>query len=361
MAPPPQRHAPTTLKKAKKAYQKASAIPHLSEAELARIKRLEELEEKHERMRERERKRLLNKKKREEKIAKEKEIRKNMGLPEPGAPYIGPSQVRISQFIKGGKKVASNQASKQEKDKQDEDDDEEMPLSELDEEVLAALASPVSERSKTPRKPLECLDGNRSLSQDMRGRDSSPDTAVGADDDWESMLVSNTQIQRELFTDDDDDEEEAVQEDTSAVALRTTALPDPPAAKEADDTADLLALISTQDLEDEEDSNQSVLSASTQYPEFAEEELRELELPEHPVLASTQYPGFTDEELRDLDMSEPSASATPVHSGPQRAAETAQLPAEETNRGGSHLDTERTEFDIDDFELSTQDWRELDA
>lgn len=377
MAPPPPRHAPATLKQAKKAYRKASAIPRLSEAELARIQRLQERDEKHERMRERERKRLLNRKKRDEKIAKEKELRKKMGLPEPGAPYIGPSQVRISQFVKGGKKVTFEQAGDKGKE-EEEDEDEDMPLSELDEEVLAALASPVSEKSKTPRKPLQRLDGNRALSQDMKGRDSSPETMVAGDDDWTSMFVSNTQIQRELSTDDDEEEEEK----PGTAQPRVPPSVETPAAIEADDTADLFALISTQDLEDAEDFDQSVLSASTQYPDFTAEELRELEtserpasasthypdfseeelrdlgMTERPTSASTHYPDFTEEELRELEMSEVAASASQRHREAQRALTPA---ATERTRGGSHVDPETTSFDDDDFELSTQDLRELDA
>ncbi|KAI4122190.1 MAG: hypothetical protein LQ347_006588 [Umbilicaria vellea] len=388
MAPPPPRHAPTTLKQAKKAYKKASAIPRLSEAELARIQRLQEREEKHERMRERERKRLLNRKKRDEKIAKEKELRKKMGLPEPGAPYVGPSQVRISQFVTGGKVVTFKQVDGHDEEQQDDEYDEEMLLSELDEKVLAALESPVSEKAKTPRKPLERLDGNRTLSQDSRGRHSSPETMV-ADDCWASMFVSNTQIQRELSTDADDDEEaEAVQEDVPKSAQGTAVSRIPPVAKAADDTADLLALISTQDLEDAEDFDKSVISASTQYPDFTEEsqelsmsqrltpaftndpdfteeELRELqraiEAEERPASATTLDPDFTEDGLRKLESSVSSALTGPVHTVPHRAAVTPRTTAPGTDRGGSHVDPEITSFDIDDFELSTQDLRELDA
>ena len=389
MAPPPPRHAPTTLKQAKKAYKKASAVPRLSEAELARIQRLQEREEKHERMRERERKRLLNRKKRDEKIANEKEMRKKMGLPDPGAPYVGPSQVRISQFVKGGKKVTFERGDDHDKEEQDDEYDEEMPLSELDEKVLAALESPASEKSKTLRKPLERLDGNRALSQNTKRRDSSPETMV-ADDDWASMFVSNTQIQRELSTDEEGDEEDAtVQEDVPKSVQGTAGSRNPPLAKKDDDTADLLALISTQDLEDAEDFDKSVIPASTQYPDFTDEELLELGMSERPApafinypdfteegfreleremeaeerlaSASTHYPDFSDEELGQLESSVASTLTISAHTGPQRAAATAHMIAKETDRRGSHVDPETTSFDIDDFELSTQDLRELDA
>ena len=356
MAPPPPRHAPTTLKQAKKAYRKAGAVPRLSEAEVARLQRLQEREEKHERMRERERKRLLNKKKRDEKIAKEKELRKKMGLPEPGAPYIGPSQARISQFVKGGKTVRFEGATAQQ---EEEGEDEEMPLSGLDEEVLACLASPVSEKSKTPRKPLERLDGNRS--RGTKGRSSNPNVGEAADDDWASIFVSNTQIQRELSTDDDDNDEEVEEDAPQSAQERAPALSHPPAANEADETANLLAMISTQDLEDAEEFDLSVLSASTQYPEFTEEELCELEMPERPASASTQYPDFTEEELRELGMSELSSAASTRHGGAQRATTPDPVAAGESTCDGSHADPARTSFDIDDFELSTQDLQELDA
>ena len=379
MIPPPPRHAPTTLKQAKKAYRKASAIPRLSEAELARIQRLEEREEKHERMRERERKRLLNKKKRDEKIAKEKELRKKMGLPEPGAPCVGPSQARISQFVNGAKMVRFDEAGKQEKvenrqeereekeeEEEEEEDDEEMPLPELDEEVLACLASPESEKTKPPRPPLQHLDGNRA-SQGAKGRASSPSATVAGDDDWASMFASNTQIQRELSIDDDDDDNDDEEKDANEKVIEPAQqppdLPHRPRAKAADDTAYLLALISTQDLEDAEDGDQSVLPASTPYPEFTEEELRELGMMEPPVSASPQYPDFTEEELRDLEMSESSASASLVHAGPKpaAAAKTTVLPADGTTRGSNIPDTGTTSFEFDDFELSTQDLRELGA
>lgn len=389
MAPPPPRHAPTTLKKAKKAYKKVNAIPHLSEAELARIQRLQERDEKHERMRERERKRLLNRKKRDEKIAREKEMRKKMGLPEPGAPYVGPSQVRISQFVKGGKKVTFEEGNDQDKTEQDDEYDEEMLLSELDEKVLAALESPISEKSKAPRRPLQHLNGNRALSQDMKGSDSSPETMV-PDDDWASMFVSNTQIQRELSTDDDDQEEEDAQKDLAGSNQQPRpACANTPVANGADDTADLLALISTQDLEDAEDFDKSVISASAQYADFTEKELWGLSMSELPVSAIANYPDFTEEdmrelerqmqaddppaspsthfsdfseeELRELESSEPSALASSINTRPRRAAVAALTTAREKDWSGSHVDPETTSFDIDDFELSTQDLRELDA
>ena len=275
-------------------------------------------------MRERERKRKLNLKKKQEKIEKEKEVRKRMGLPEPGAPYIGPSQVRISQFVRGRRKEETEPVDEQDKEG-------EIAMSELDEEVLAALASPVSEKSKAVRRPLQDLSGNRSLSHSTQRRVPLKTSSTELEYDWASWLPSNTQVERELSTEDAEDSP------PPSTQPRRPLTSHPPIPTAADDTAHLLALISTQDLEDYED-----LQAS-------------------PQLFCADGIEFTEEELLELEASKP---ATPVRSPltKQRHREVSAVSAAaEFARVGNYPVTGTAIFDMDEFDLSTQDLRELDG
>ena len=276
-------------------------------------------------MRERERKRKLNLKKKQEKIEKEKEVRKRMGLPEPGTPYIGPSQVRISQFVRGGRKEETEPVDEQDKKG-------EIVMSELDEEVLAALASPVSGKSKAVRRPLQDLSRNPRLSHSTQRRVPIKTSSTVLEYDWASWLPSNTQVERELSTEDAEDLP------PPSTQPRRPLTSHPPIPTAADDTAHLLALISTQDLEDYED-----LQAS-------------------PQLICADGIGFTDEELLELEASKP---ATPVRSPlttKQRHREVSAVSAAaEFARVGNYPVTGTASLDMYEFDLSTQDLRELDG
>ena len=100
-------HRPQTLKQAKKAYRKSGATVGLSDSELALIERRAVLQERADRIREREARRKANLKRKEERIEKEREARQRMNLPSPtkGGFHVGPSQLHLGDFmVIGGKR-----------------------------------------------------------------------------------------------------------------------------------------------------------------------------------------------------------------------------------------------------------------
>ncbi len=105
--PPGPSHRPQTLKQAKKAYRKSGATVRLSDSELAMIERRAVLQERADRIREREARRKANLKRKEERNQKEKEVRQRMSLPSPtkGGFHVGPSQLHLGDFmVMGGKR-----------------------------------------------------------------------------------------------------------------------------------------------------------------------------------------------------------------------------------------------------------------
>ena len=105
--PPGPPHRPQTLRQAKKAYRKSGATVRLSDSELALIERRAVLQERADRIREREARRKANLKKKEEKNEKEREMRQRMNLQSPtkGGFYVGPSQLHLGDFmVMGGKR-----------------------------------------------------------------------------------------------------------------------------------------------------------------------------------------------------------------------------------------------------------------
>ncbi|KAL8833201.1 MAG: hypothetical protein Q9170_004423 [Blastenia crenularia] len=101
---PPQAISfrPQTSRQAKKAYQKARASPRLSEADLRRVKRSEELEERAARIRAHNTRARENKRKKAEKLQRERETRKRMGVPEPAKIKISSSQLNLGAFVVAG-------------------------------------------------------------------------------------------------------------------------------------------------------------------------------------------------------------------------------------------------------------------
>ncbi len=104
----PPNHRPQTLKQAKKAYRKSGAtVHHLSESELAIIERRIVLQERADRMKEREARRKANIKRKEERNQRERETRARMGIKEPvkeGITHVGPSQLSLGGFLGAGEK-----------------------------------------------------------------------------------------------------------------------------------------------------------------------------------------------------------------------------------------------------------------
>ncbi|MCJ1236361.1 hypothetical protein MMC14_004342 [Varicellaria rhodocarpa] len=207
-----------TSRQAKKAYR-ASSGPKFSDSELRKFERAGELRERAERIREKETRKQLNKKKKAEKEQKEKAAKKRQGICEEEE-KISPRQVRIGVFL-GKRKREDNEetgrvlcersgkvagAEKEEPDKREDDEEIGTILHERSSEV----AQPEKEEQKPKRRPLQEIDGNM-IGEKTVGREaeecpenpsSNPKSAIRPpeDDDWSFFLDSNTQIEREIST-----------------------------------------------------------------------------------------------------------------------------------------------------------------
>ena len=93
---------PQTLRQARRAYQKAGATTRLSEGQIRQLERTAELQERADRIREREYRRKANLKKKNEKIEREREARARMGIPSPVNEDVGASQMRLGAFLTVG-------------------------------------------------------------------------------------------------------------------------------------------------------------------------------------------------------------------------------------------------------------------
>ncbi|KAI4210295.1 MAG: hypothetical protein LQ351_006819 [Letrouitia transgressa] len=104
---PPQTGSarPQTLRQAKRAYQKSRSSARLSDIDRRRLQREAELQERASRIKLQEERARENKRKKLEKLEREREVRKRMGIPEPEKAYIGPSQLRLGAFIKAEKGI----------------------------------------------------------------------------------------------------------------------------------------------------------------------------------------------------------------------------------------------------------------
>ncbi|KAI4157590.1 MAG: hypothetical protein LQ342_008175 [Letrouitia transgressa] len=120
-------YRPQTLRQAKRAYQKSRSSTRLSDIERRRLQREAELQERASRIRLQEERTRENRRKKLEKLEREREVRKRMGIPEPEKAYIGPSQLRLGTFIKAGTKVDDMEGKENLK-----------PLGENDEEKLSS-------------------------------------------------------------------------------------------------------------------------------------------------------------------------------------------------------------------------------
>ncbi|KAL8734749.1 MAG: hypothetical protein Q9181_003089 [Wetmoreana brouardii] len=100
-------YRPQTSRQAKRAYQKAGATPRLSAVEQRRIERAAELEERAARIRAHNLRARENKRRKAEKLEKEREARKRMGIPDQVKKEIGPSQLSLGEFVKTGSKRKS--------------------------------------------------------------------------------------------------------------------------------------------------------------------------------------------------------------------------------------------------------------
>ncbi|KAI4199896.1 MAG: hypothetical protein LQ346_002505 [Caloplaca aetnensis] len=101
---PPQAASlrPQTTRQARRAYQKAGGAPRLSAVELRRLERSAELQERAARIKAHNDRARENKRKKAEKLEKEREARKRMGIPEPTKFKIGSSQLCLGAFVGAG-------------------------------------------------------------------------------------------------------------------------------------------------------------------------------------------------------------------------------------------------------------------
>ena len=151
MPPTPLTRRPQTLKQAKRAFRKSGGAVRLSESEKAAIERRVVLQERADRIREREIRRKANIKKREEKRQREKEARHRMGIPSPPSNegiQVGPSQLHLSDFMCAG--------VKRERESMMEGVKKEAAVQEQEEPVLQEQQKPPMEPARSPQ-PLQTL------------------------------------------------------------------------------------------------------------------------------------------------------------------------------------------------------------
>lgn len=122
MPPTLLTHRPQTLKQAKRAYRKSGGTVCLSESEKATLERRAVLQERADRIKEREARRKANLKRKEERVQKEREARHRMGIPTPPPKegiQVGPSQLHLSGFMyAGGKRKMGEKDEEKEEEKE---------------------------------------------------------------------------------------------------------------------------------------------------------------------------------------------------------------------------------------------------
>lgn len=215
-------HRPQTLKQAKKAFKKAGALPRFSDAEIRRLNRAAELQERADREKEKERKRKANLKKREEKLAKEREARKKAQLPDVKWGHVAPSQLQLA--FPG---AAINRM--EERTRAAFGDNSIQPR----QNNLKPTGDAVVSILKCPSQQMTPVATNNSKSASFATSEAPWDTCV---EDWDEFLVSNTQLERELSA-------------PRVKAPLMSCTRDPaPTCPEFDDPIDMFDLISTQDL-----------------------------------------------------------------------------------------------------------------
>ena len=156
MTPIPRTHRPQTLKQAKRAFRKSGGEVRLSESEKAAIERRVELQERADRINEREARRKANLKKREEKRQREREARQRMGIPTPPSKndmHVGPSQLHLSDFIFAGVKRKREEIM--------EGAEKELAISKQEEPVLQEQQKPSMELARSTQ-PLQTHPSNTS-------------------------------------------------------------------------------------------------------------------------------------------------------------------------------------------------------
>ncbi|KAL6714128.1 hypothetical protein ACLMJK_008622 [Lecanora helva] len=181
MPPTPVSHRPQTLKQAKKAYRKSGATVRLSTSELAMIERRAVLQERADRIREREARRKANIRRREERNQKEREERQRMGIPSPvkGGIHNGPSQLSLGKFVEVGEKrrsedewIEHEQAREEEEAKSGLNAVQIPPLRRIPWRNPLMIISP---NSRTPKTlPLGAVKSDRVEASDLKATPKAP-------------------------------------------------------------------------------------------------------------------------------------------------------------------------------------------
>lgn len=208
-------HRPQTLKQAKKAFKKAGALPRFSDAEIRRLNRAAELQERADRAKEKERKRKANLKKRE--------ARKKAHLLDVKEAHIAASQLRLA-FPGGAIK------RKEERNRAAVGDDSIQPRQNNPEPTEAAGVSML----RCSLQQIIPIVAMSSKSAPFAVSENPWNTCL---EDWDEFLVSNTQLERELSA--------PIVKAPPMICTRDPA----PTSTEFEDPIDMLDLIPSQDLE----------------------------------------------------------------------------------------------------------------
>ncbi|MCJ1484074.1 hypothetical protein MMC06_004242 [Schaereria dolodes] len=340
----PARHPPQTSHQAKKAYQKSNNIFRFSDVELRRIERSEHLRQRAERLKEREKLKRANQKKKAAKEEKERAERRKKGQPERDEGYISPRQVRIGVFFEGKDSRKQMVETFSHRDEEFEADGffETVEEFEMNQESIVQIYS-------TSRTPLQEVNSNQVVKITTPTK-LSPAKAplLPIEDDWAAMIASNTQIERELS------DEEVLVQPANPSPSKKQALQSHTTESGHDDTTDLIAYLSTQDLYSFDDdiselepilrvnSTQAfVASLSTQELEAFENEESESELT-LPII-SPQELDLTEDNLMEL-------MADLIPSSPVALKNSLKAPKNRISAGS---------FGWDDAEISSQDLRAL--
>ena len=144
---------PQTLRQARRAYQKAGATTRLSAGQIRQLERSAELQERADRIREREYKRKANLKKKNEKIEREREARARMGIPSPVNEDVGASQMRLGAFLTVGMEANTRCEGIQ----------NQQILQGCCQELLEEDPPASAQRDTSTRSPLQPQSGNRAI------------------------------------------------------------------------------------------------------------------------------------------------------------------------------------------------------
>lgn len=204
MGRPSNPDRPQTLRQAKRAFRKSSAKPKLSAQELAYAERRTVLQERADKIREKEARKKVNAKKREEKKEKDRETCLRMGRepPREGGVMITSSQPDLSRFLpaselKYTKSTVSKAIPKSPETPIPSDQNKAEQPSELT-SPCTVVGPPCDQELMPPpqRSPL------RTISENTYRKPIFPASAAKAQakvqDELADIFVSNTQIEREL-------------------------------------------------------------------------------------------------------------------------------------------------------------------